>query len=504
MDNNVLQEALFKLIKEVNEINYSILTKKISSVLDIKRSFLLLKKQIENEIPQDLKITHEGKQVNCRIELFEETEKLYAVSLRFFKSVSWGDFSKLNQKKFGELYEMMVDKNGDLLRTFDDFKGTIAVMDFHGYTKFSNEVKYNKTPLLEFGNILPQKIEHICNLCKTIVYEIEGDALILIGPENPIYILNAVLSIIELARQKSLNSNINPKTFHNIEIKNPMIKPFEMNAAVTTGGETFINRKGNIIGTVISEASRILKIINTKKPDKSGVIVSEKIYRKLDKYRDVKTDCHLSVFDFKTSVPTLVDVKGMRLNIREIYIEDREYYPTIEVHTLNLIDEIKKKTAAKWFNIFSYYIKVILASCHDLKFSIQIGGEELNQDKVKFILQERLTIWVKEPSSEVIKDVLKISSALFGSINEVRDSIAIFFEYIQENFSYIAEKLENFYAEVLRKEESNPNFKKSVESYNLEIKKAKNRIPPRRILETILSDQKFVNELLDIPYMGKK
>ncbi|HOV15780.1 MAG TPA: hypothetical protein PK771_15935, partial [Spirochaetota bacterium] len=192
MQENVFQDVLLKIIKDVNEINYFILTKRISSVIEVKRKFLQLKKYIEENVPKNLKVIHENVGVNAVKELLDEVEKLYSVSLKFLRNLFWGDFAKLNNKKYPELYQMLVDKDGELLRTFDDFKGTVAVMDFHGYTQFSNDVKYNKTPLQEFGNILPQKIEHICTLCKTLVYEMEGDALILIGPENPIYIFNAV------------------------------------------------------------------------------------------------------------------------------------------------------------------------------------------------------------------------------------------------------------------------------------------------------------------------
>ena len=219
MQNIVYQDILLKIIKEVNEINYLILTKKASSIIDVKRNFLKLKRDVETLIPKDLTITHENYEVNAQKELLDEIEKLYSVSLKFFKTLNWGDFAKLNNKKFPELYEMLVDKDGELLRIYDDFNGTVAVMDFHGYTQFSNDVKYNKTPLQEFGNNLPQKIEHICTLCRTIVYEIEGDALILIGPENPIFIFNAVLSIIEPLDKRSLTHLINPKVFHNIDIK---------------------------------------------------------------------------------------------------------------------------------------------------------------------------------------------------------------------------------------------------------------------------------------------
>lgn len=505
MQETLFQDVLLKIIKDVNEINYYILTKRINSVIEVKRSFLQLKKNIEIRVPTDCNITHEGKIANCRKELFEEVEKLYSVSLRFFRTVFWGDFAKLNNNKFPELYQMLVDKDGELLRTFDDFKGTVAVMDFHGYTQFSNDVKYNKTPLQEFGNILPQKIEHICTLCRTIVYEIEGDALILIGPENPIYIFNAVLSIIELARQKPLISDRNPKSFHGIEIKNTLIRPFEMNAAITTGGETFINKKGNIIGTIISEASRMQKVISTKKNNKSGIITSEKVYRKLEKYREMKTDCHLSVFDFKSSESILIDVKGMRLNIKEIYIENNGYTHLIEENTVKLIEEIRKKAGSKWYNILIYFVRILVTTLSGVKCSLQVGSEELNQDKIRHLLEDKLNEWIRECAPDTIRNILKISAILFNNVDEIRDATAVFFEYVQENYYFIAEKLENYYLENQRQEEiKSPSFKRLVENYSGEIRKLRNRVLPKRILETIFCDARFANQLLDIPYMGKK
>jgi hypothetical protein len=503
--NQFFQEVLIKIIRASNEINTNIITKKVTSIIDVKKHFLVFKKIIDAQVPKDLMISYEGKPINCYDELNSELEKFYSISLNFFRSQNWGIFSKLTPKKFPELYDMMIDKNGDLLRTYDDFKGTVAVMDFHGYTKFSNEIKYNKTPLLEFGTILPQKIEAICTLCKCIVYESEGDALIMIGPENPVYIFNAVLSIIELARQKALNPKCNPKDFHNIEIFNPMIKPFEMNAAITTGGETFINSNGDIIGTIISEASRILKIINTKMPEKSGIIVSEKVYRKLDKNKETQTGCHLTVFDFKTSFPFLVDVKGMRLNIREIYIEEREYLPFVKLYTNDLIEEMKKKTPSKLFNIFVLYLRLLISALTRIKCIVQISGEELNQDKIKFILEARLKEWNESCSSETIRNVLKIASVLYNSVNEIKDVTAIFHDYIQENFFYIAEKLDAFFLEAIKREETNtPSLKKAMENYNSEMKRARSRLIPRRVLETVLLDTNLNKQLMDVPYMGKK
>ena len=314
ISKNIYSEIFFNLIKVSNRVNYNILTGKFQTIIDIKKSYIFLLKQIENDISDDEIIRHNGKDVNLKKELIDEIEKLYSVSVRIFRSNYWGEFSKINKVEYPDLYDMMIDKNGDLIRSFDNFNGCVAMMDFHGYTKFSNEIKYNKTPLKEFGDSLPQKLKKICKLFQTIIYELEGDALILVGPSNPIFIGNAVLCIIELVRQKPFNKNINPKSFHKIEIQNPAIRAFEMNASIVTGGESFINENGSIIGTIVAEASRMLKIINTKKPNKSGVIISDKVYRNLIKYKDDACNSHISIRNFNFSDSFLVDVKGIRLN----------------------------------------------------------------------------------------------------------------------------------------------------------------------------------------------
>ena len=503
--NQTVEVTLYKILKETSNINYQIISKSITSILALKKRYFDLKNYIDKTIPKDISLIIENKNIQCNKELQLEIEKQYNISLQFYKVYSWGEFNKLSPKNFSELYLMMVDRQGDLHRSFDDFNGTLAAMDFHGYTQFSKDLKYNKTPLLEFGNVLPQKIEQICNKCKSIVYEMEGDTLIIIGPENPIYIFSAVLCIIELCRQKSFNPNSDPKKFHNIDIKNPMIKPFEMNAAVSTGGKVFINKNGHIIGTLIAEASRMLKIINTKKPNKSGIILTDKTYRKLLKYKNRTSESHISIFNFSVGDPFLVDVKGSRLNIREIFLEEKKYIDDTKEFTRKLSDEIKKKTPSKWYNILSYYTSLILTSMNDIKCLIQIGSENYNQDKIKKILEVKYYEWLSNPGPSTINDILKISSLLYNASEEVRDVTAIYNEYIQENYKFISKRLEDFYQTSLRKETAySQSTKKAIEIYENELNNLKNKFPAKRIIETILSNDKMNSQLLDIPYMGKK
>jgi hypothetical protein len=102
--NQIFQEVLIKIIRATNEINSNIITKKISTILDVKRNFLLLKKLIETHIQKDQSIIYEGNPLNCLNELSKELEKLYSISLNFFRSVNWGVFAKLNPKKYPDLY----------------------------------------------------------------------------------------------------------------------------------------------------------------------------------------------------------------------------------------------------------------------------------------------------------------------------------------------------------------------------------------------------------------
>ena len=195
----------------------------------------------------------------------------------------------------------------------------------------------------------------------------------------------------------------------------------------------------------------------------------------------------------------------MRLNIREIYIEIKNYISENEPHTIKLIDEIKKKTTAKWFNIFICYIKLLISTVSNVRFSIKLGDEIFNQDKIKYLLNEKLGLWMQESNPDIIRDVLNLAKVLLNNIAEVRDSIAIFYDYIEENYKLIAEKLELYYLDNLRQEENrDSSFKKIVTNYNGEIRKLRTRILPRRILETVLSDVNFTNHLIETPYIGKK
>jgi hypothetical protein len=497
--------VLNNIIKNVNEINFQIVSRKINSILTIKKFFVLLKKNVEETIPKNLVIPYKNRNIDCYQELNNEIENQFNISTQLFKSYWWGEFSGLNKTKFPELYSMMVDQNGDLLRSFDDFSGTVAVMDFHGYTEFSKDIKYNKTPLQEFGDIMPQKIETICSFCKCIVYEMEGDALIIIGPENPIFIFDAVLCIIELCRQKPFNPNSNPKAFHHIDISNPMIKPFEINAAVTTGGKVFINKNGRIIGSLISEASRISKIINTKKPNKSGILISEKLYRKYEKYKDTPTNSHVSINSFSISDPFLVDVKGTRLNLREIYLEQRNYIDDTNNTSKKLAEEIKKNNPSKWQNILSFYINLLTACLNDIKTNIQYGKENYNQDKIKKRLEMLFYEWISNPTPETIRELLRISDAIFEVSEEIRDVASIYHDFVHENYHFIAERLEEFYQASLEKEcQTSMQTKKNVELYKKELERIKTKFPAKRILSTIFSNDKINSQMLDVPYMGKK
>jgi hypothetical protein len=503
--SSIFEVALFEIVKEITEINHHISIKSLTSIQDIKKRFLALRTKIEQMVPVSITMVVNGKEINCHKELKSEIEKAYSVAVQFYKSLFWGEFGKLNPKTFPELYEMMVDQNGDLHRSYDSFNGTLATMDFHGYTQFSKDIKYNKTPLFEFGDILPSKISQICKICKTIVYEMEGDTLILIGPENPIYIFDAILSIIELCRQKLFNPNSDPKKFHGIDLKNPMIKPFELNAAVTTGGSTFINQNGHIIGSMISETSRMLKTINTKKPNKSGIILSDKVFRKIEKYQETQTTSHVSIQGFKISDPVIVDVKGTRLNFREVYLEEKKYIDDTTEFSKKLSEEIKKKNPSKWHNILSYFLNLMLASMNDIKCTVQIGNETLSHEEVKKILEVKFYEWVSNPSPAIIYDILKMSNLLYNSSEEIRDVTAIYYEFIQENYSFIAKRLEEFYQLSLKKEsQATPGIKRNIENYEAELEKLKKRFPTKRMLETLLMNEQVKSQMLDVPYLGKK
>jgi hypothetical protein len=284
-----------------------------------------------------------------------------------------------------------------------------------------------------------------------------------------------------------------------------MIKPFEINAAVTTGGRVFINQNGHIIGTLISEASRILKIINTKKPNKSGIILSEKMFRKLERFKNTQSNCHISIFNFDISETFVVGVKGTKLNIREVYLENKKYIEDTKEFSKKLSEEIKKKNASKWQNILSYYINLITTCLNDIKCTFQIGKETFTQEKIKKKLEILFYDWLSNPTLKTIKDILRITSNLYDNSEEIRDVTAIYHEFVQENFSFIAKRLDEFYEESLKKEgmASMPT-RKIIEGYENELDKLKAKFPIKRILGTLLSTEMINSQMQDIPYMGKK
>jgi hypothetical protein len=503
--NDIFQTALYFIVEETTSINQEIIAKKMLELSMIKKRYADLKARVEKGITPEMQANVEGKPVPCLKELRSEMEKAYAVSLYLFKSLWWGVFSKLNPTQFPELSAMMLDANGELRTSYDEFAGTVAAMDFHGYTQFSKDIKYNKTPLLEFGNVMPQKIEQICTVCRCLVYEMEGDMLIIIGPENPYYIFNAVLYIIEMCRQKSFDPKSDPRRTHGVDIKNPMIKPFELNAAVATGGRIVINKNGHIIGSLISEASRILKVINTKKPDKAGIMFSEKIMRKLEKAKETPVAGHVSVDNFTISEPIFVDVKGTRLFIREVYIETKNYIEDTTEYSSKLNEEIKKNTPTKWHNILSYYLNMILACLEDVKITVNIGNETYTSEKLKNILKVKFYEWTTTPTPAIINDIVKISSILFNASEEIRDVVAIYQEYVTENYSFIAKRLEEFYHISLKKEAAQfPNKQKVLQFYDQEMSAIKLKFPAKRLIENLFSNDKAQSQMMDAPYLGKK
>ncbi|HBD95198.1 MAG: hypothetical protein A2015_04665 [Spirochaetes bacterium GWF1_31_7] len=497
-------QLMVEIYKRVNLLNAELSAKKIDSVDCLKKSYIKLKEDVfliiskdpELEANQDLK----GKVVKV---INDELDNSYQISYSIFKKFFWGEFEKLNEKSYPELWSILVDKDGELHRVFDDFPVTIAMMDFHGYTKFSNDIKYNKTPLMEFGEGLPAKIQEICRKCHSFVYEIEGDSLIIIGPENPYFVMTAVVSIIELAKQKTLFQNSNLKAYYNIELKNPMIKKFEMNAAITTGGQVFINNKGSLIGAVISEASRILKIINMKKPEMSGVIISDKIHRNMERFKNEPGYFFLSPNSI--SNPYLVDVKGMRLKIREFFIEDKKYVKICDGYTLELYKLMKLKNPSKWYNIIIIYTKMVVEVLKTVSVNLKIDRNEYTGEGLVYMLEEYMVRWINRPTPDIARKLIDIINKVYLNCNDVKDVIAIYYEFVNDNFSVILSRLDNFYENTLLKEkEKNRKLKILVDEYSAEIDNLKTRYFPRRMFETLLSNSTVIEEISDIPYIGKR
>lgn len=497
-------QIFIEMFRMLNILNSDLVLKKISTVEDLKKKYVELRNNLAKVISsdEDLSKNQAEKEKIFKL-LVEELERNYHLAYETFKNFNWGEFEKLNKNIYPELWSIMIDKNGDLRRVFDNFPGTVAMMDFHGYTKFSNDIKYNKTPLMEFGETLPAKIKDICKRCRSFVYEIEGDSLIIIGPENPYFVITAVIGITEIAKQMPLFKDSNPKGYFDIDLKNPMIKKFEMNAAITTGGETFINKKGSLIGCVISEASRILKIINLKKPKKSGILISDKVYRNMEKFKNEPG--YVGVNLDNISNPYLIDVKGMRLKIREFYLDDKKYIKMCDYYMMELYKLLKIKNPSKWYNIIINYTKLVTEVLKNVNVTAVVDKNEYNSEGLVYILEEFLVRWINRPTPDVARQLIDSINRIYDVCDEVRDAISIYYEYINDNFFIIIAKFEKFYSDILDAEKSkNRKLKLLIDEYNSEIDKLKTRYFPRRIFETVLADSHLLDNISEVPYIGKQ
>lgn len=494
-------QFFIEITKTIDEINADLTARKITTLEKLKKKYLELKNRILHTIDQDNSSKlNKGKLFEL---LAEQLEKSYHVSYDIFKEFCWGRFSKLNKAEYPELYELLVDKNGDLHRLHDDFSGTVAMMDFHGYTKFSNNVKYNKTPLLEFGEGIPTKIFTICKQCRSFVYELEGDSLIIIGPQNPYWVLSAVICIMELARQKNFfNENILRNRF-GIELKNPTIQPFNMTASITTGGKIFINYHGNIVGSIISEASRILSIINQKKPSKPGIMVSNKISRILEKKKNEPQFFPINLNNL--SNPYLIDVKGMRLKIQEFFLESQPYIKMCDFYTIELYKMLKIKNPSKWYNIIVLYTRLAMEVLKNVDVVVPFDEGDRNSSGLILILEEYIARWIDRPSADIARGLIDTINRIYSRSDDVRDVLAVYYEYINDSFILIISRLEKFYEDAISNERTkDKRFKSIYDTYSSETEKLKNRYFPRRVFETVLENSTLIDNMREIPYIGKK
>lgn len=484
---------------KINEINNQLLTKQIFTLEKLRERYIAIKNEIVKELKRSNEDVH-GKDATAAIKTLQQSFK---TSLSIYKQCCWGKFSALNEKDFPELYKLLTDKNGDLQRVHDDFAGTVAMMDFHGYTKFSNSVKYNKTPLMEFGESLPAKILSICKKCHSLTYELEGDAIIIIGPQNPYWVLTAVMSIMELARQKLIFENDDISQYYNLRLRNPAIQPFEMNASITSGGKIFINYEGNLIGSTISEASRILSIINLKKPHTSGIMISDKVARDLEKSANVPQIHPIDLNNLGN--PYLIDVKGMRVKIRELILEQKSYAKLANQYSEELYKLMKITSPSKWFNILVLYVKLTKCVLGKVDISVTLEDGVYNSQNLIYDLDLYTAYWHEHPSAEIARHILSRIDIIYSKSSDVRDTIAIYREYINDNFELIINYLENFYNEILETESKRDRrFKSLCESYHHETDRLRNRYLPRRIFETVLANSHLINNMQDLPYIGKK
>ena len=146
-----------------------------------------------------------------------------------------------------------------------------------------------------------------------------------------------------------------------------------------------------------------------------------------------------------------------------------------------------------------------MATLTTVKVTITIGEEVYNTKTLNHKMYHLMDTWLREANPEIIRELLIITNELYRTTPEVREVTAIYHDFINENYTHIADKLDAYFAENLRREEEgSPSLKKILIAYDVALQKIKDRVFQRRIIETILSDPMLNEKLYNTPYIGKK
>jgi hypothetical protein len=232
-------------------------------------------------------------------------------------------------------------------------------------------------------------------------------------------------------------------------------------------------------------------------------MVSDKVARDLEKYNNTP---QIHPIDLKNlGNPYLIDVKGMRVKIRELAIEQKNYAKLANQYSEELYKLLKIKNPSKWFNILVLYVQ--LTKCVLEKIDVSITAEDGTYNSANLIYDLNLytAYWNERPSAEVARHILSRIDAIYEKSSDVRDTIAIYREYINDNFELIINYLDNFYNKIIETESKRDRrFKTLYDSFHRETDRLRLRYLPRRIFETVLANSHLINNMQDLPYIGKK
>jgi len=195
----------------------------------------------------------------------------------------------------------------------------------------------------------------------------------------------------------------------------------------------------------------------------------------------------------------------MRLKIREFFIEDKKYVKICDGYTLELYKLMKLKNPSKWYNIIIIYTKMVVEVLKTVSVNLKIDRNEYTGEGLVYMLEEYMVRWINRPTPDIARKLIDIINKVYLNCNDVKDVIAIYYEFVNDNFSVILSRLDNFYENTLLKEkEKNRKLKILVDEYSAEIDNLKTRYFPRRMFETLLSNSTVIEEISDIPYIGKR